>query len=399
MQKPLEGIKVLEVAQALAGPCAAMHLADYGANVIKVEPPEGELWRRYPPNPSDSKLAAAHMSRSFVRYNRNKRSIVLDLRLDKGRQIFQQLVAVADVLIENLRPGEMERLGIGYETLKALNPRLIYASISAYGHRGAESASRAFDHLAQARAGIVAARRYVDGTPVVPSVYVADLSCALMVAYAVVLSVLEREKSGLGQKIEASLLGAAVDMNSPHLVQIAGEAPSSARQDSLSCPYKCSDGRFIFISAITDQQWEALCKGLRLPHLPEDEAFRTARNRIDNASVLYPILEAVFSSQSANDWFDLLKGLGLPCALVLEREEVFHDPQVVANQFIIEQAHPLLGQVKMAGLPFRLCRTGGDIRTGAPALGEHTQDVLTELGYKESQIHELEEQGITRSLL
>jgi formyl-CoA transferase len=374
-----------------------MLLADYGADVIKVEPPKGDLWRRLPDTPPDSRLALAHMGPSFVMINRNKRSIVLDITLKQAQEVFRRLVEGSDILIENLRPGEMEKVGLGYEALKDLNPRLIYASASAYGHEGPEATSRGFDYLAQARAGILAARRYPDGTPVSPSVYLADLSCAMMLAYAVVLCVLEREKSGRGQKIEASLLGAAIAVNPTPLVRVSADPPARPPPNALNCPYKCADGRYVFLSSPVPHYWRAICQAVGLPHLVEDKAFATPASRLDNAEMLHSILANVFSSRPSREWVRTFEDAGVPCALVQEPDEVYDDPQVRANLFMIEHAHPALGPVKMPGLSFRLSRTAGEVRFGAPLLGEHTRAILQDLGYSEPAIRELEQQGVTRA--
>ncbi|MBI2917707.1 MAG: CoA transferase [Chloroflexi bacterium] len=396
MSKPLEGIKVVELAQAMAGPYAGMFLADYGADVVKVEPPDGELWRRFANTPPDSKLRAARMSPAFVVMNRNKRSVVLDLKLEEGRQVLRRLVAVSDVLIENLRPGEAENLGMGYDTARELNPRIVYASISGFGHRGPEASSRAFDPLAQARAGILSARRYPDGTPVSPSVFVADLSCATMVAYAVTLALLDRAKSGLGQKIEASLLGAAIGMNLTPLVQVSGEEPVRPKLAPLNCPYRGVDGRFLFLSDPAGAYFGDTCKALGIPQVATEDAFSTQASRERNAEALHSVLEDVLRARPAREWLALLQERGVPCTLVLEPAEVFSDPQVRANSLMVEQVHPVLGKVRMPGLSFRLCGTEGDVRRGAPALGEHTASVLKELGYDDAAILGLEEQGVTR---
>jgi len=396
VSKPLEGIRVVELAQAMSGPYAGMLLADYGADVVKVEPPGGELWRRFANTAPQSKLMAARMTPSFVVMNRSKRSVVLDLSLEGGRQILRQLVAVSDVLIENLRPGEAEKLGLGYDTAQELNAGIVYASISGYGHHGPEASSRAFDPLAQARAGILSARRYPDGTPVSPSVFVADLSCATMVAYAIALALLERGKTGLGQKIEASLLGAAIGMNLTPLVQVSGEASVRPKLAPLNCPYRGADGRFLFISDPAGAFFEGTCAALGIPELAKEEAFQTQASREHNAEALHSILENVFSTRPAREWLARLRQRDIPSTLVLEPDEVFYDPQVRANSLMVEQAHPLLGTVKMPGLSFRLCSTEGEISSGAPALGEHTTSVLKELGYDEAAIRELERQGITR---
>ena len=395
---PLDGMRVLEVAQAYSGPFAAMLLADYGADVIKVEPPKGDLWRGMAETPPGSRQAAARMGSAFIMLNRNKRSMVLDLALEPARAVFRRLVQTSDVLVENVRPGQMEKLGLGYETLNQINPRLIYAAASAYGHQGPEASSRGFDQLAQARAGILDARRHHDGTPVSPSVFAADLSCAMMLAYAVMLCFVERQKSGRGQRIDGSLLGAAIALNPSPLVRVCADPPMTKRpNNALTCAYKCADGRHVILSAPVPRYWQSICKALGLPHLIDDEAFAAPERRLDNADALQSVLQGAFLSRASHEWVRIFAQCAVPCGLVQEPNEVFDDPQVRANRLMIEQEHPVLGTVHMPGLPFTLSRTAGDIRLGAPLLGEHSRSILRELGYSEPAVHQLEQQGATRA--
>ena len=396
--KPLDGIKVLEVAQAYSGPYAGMLLADYGAQVTKIEPPKGDLWRTMAETPPGSRQARARMGSAFIMMNRNKRSIVLDLAHKGAQGVFDKLVQASDVLIENLRPGQMEKLGLGYERLSKINPRLIYASVSAYGHEGAEAGTRGFDQLAQARAGILAARRYPDGTPVAPSVFVADLSCAMMLAYGVTLCVLEREKSGLGQRIDASLLGAAIAVNPSPLVRVCADPPATPRRDNaLVCAYACSDGRHVMLSAPVPHYWRSICEALGQLELAEHDDYASPTSRLDNAATLQRVLRESFARRPAAEWAAIFEAKGVPCGLVQEANDVYEDPQVRANRMMIEQQHTALGSVKMPGLPFQLSRTAGEIHSGAPLLGEHTREILKELGYGKDAISELEKSNIARS--
>lgn len=397
MPKPLDGIKVVEVAQAYSGPFAAMLLADYGADVVKVEPPQGDLWRRMAETPPESMQAKAQMGSAFIMMNRNKRSIVLDLALAEAKAVFHKLVETSDVLVENMRPGQMEKLGLGYEALKDINPRLIYASVSAYGLEGAEARSRGFDQLAQARAGILSARRHADGTPVTPSVFVADLGCAMMLAYAVSLCLIERQKSGRGQKIDASLLGTALSLNPSSLVRVVDDPRPKARpNNALVDAYRCGDGRHVILSAPVPPFWPSICKAIALPGLEHDPAFARPASRLDNAEALHAVLARAFLSRPSVEWVRRFDDAGVPCALVQEPDEVFDDPQVRANELMIEHEHPALGRVRMPGLPFSLSRTDGEVRRGAPLLGEHTHAILEEMGYSKPDIVELERLGATR---
>lgn len=395
MTKPLEGVRVLEVAHALAGPSAGMHLADYGADVLKVEPLEGDLWRRYPYVPPTSRLARARMSRTFIVLNRNKRSLAVNLRTPQGHDIMLRLVRRSDVIIENLPLGSMKKLGLDYEALREINPRLVYASISGLGPQGPEADRRAFDSIAQARAGILAGRRYEDGTPVVPSVYTADMACGILLAYAVAMCLLEREKSGQGQRIQASLLGAALAVHAPQLVKLDdGAISAQPTSHPLGLPYRCQDGHYIILSAITDKQWQGLCRALQLEHLVHDPLFATSSERMDHGDALYPILETVLATRPAGEWVERMAAEEVPAGVVQEKEDVFSDPQILANDFIVTRSHPVLGAVSLLGLPFSLERTPGAVDRGAPTLGQHSLEVLHELGYSIEAAEELRSQGV-----
>jgi crotonobetainyl-CoA:carnitine CoA-transferase CaiB-like acyl-CoA transferase len=337
------------------------------------------------------------MGAAFIMLNRNKRSMVLDLALEPARAVFLRLVRTSDVLVENLRPGQMEKLGLGYETLDAINPGLIYASVSAYGHRGPEASSRGFDQLAQARAGILDARRHHDGTPVSPACFAADLSCAMMLAYAVLLCVVERQKSGRGQRIDGSLLGAAIALNPAPLVRVCADPALPRRPENpLTCAYPCADGRYVILSAPVPGYWRPVCEALGLHQLIDDEAFAAPARRLDNADALRSILRDAFLSRAAREWVRIFAEQGVPCGLVQAPEEVFDDPQVRANELMLAQNHPVLGMLHMPGLPFKLSRTAGDIRSGAPLLGEHSHAILRELGFNEAEVRTLEQAGATR---
>jgi len=390
MRSALEGISILEIAQGFAAPGGVMYLADQGAEVIKIEPPTGDECRGY-----FLSAPLGGVAGGFLVANRNKRGIVVDLTNKKGRKVVHKLAQLSDVLVHNFRPGVEDRLGLDYETLHGLNPRLIYVSMTSFGRQGPFAQRRGYDMVTEALSGILGHRHMPDGTPVSPGVFAADCSTPMMLAYAVTLSLLVRKETGVGQRVDMSLYNQALMMQLFHLVRSADELnqdkveEETYRSQALYSPYRCKDGRYLILVIVTDDQWARFCQVAGLEHLAIQPEFRTVLERAQRASELYPILEAVFNTKSSEEWDILLSTADVPSAPVLARHEVFTHPQPLMNNMIIEVDNPESGIVEMLGIPFTLSESPGKIRMPAPSFGQHTEEVLLELGYSKRQIQKL----------
>jgi crotonobetainyl-CoA:carnitine CoA-transferase CaiB-like acyl-CoA transferase len=392
MPGALAGIKVLDLSQMWAVPGAGMYLADQGAEVIKVEPPWGDDGRRV--------LAAAPLgaeARHFLVLNRNKRGIVVDITKPEGREIIHRLAKTADVLLQNFRPGVAERRGLDYETLQAINPRLIYVAVTPFGPKGPYADKRAYDLIVQGLSGALGACRLPDGAPRTPGIWIADCSAPMLIAYGVTLALFARERTGHGQRVETALLAAALAMQSVDLIQGEREEhfPENYAAQAAYSPYRCADGSYLILVVVNDPQWQALCRVLNLDSLAKDTRFATTRGRSENSDTLFPLLQAQFLTKTRDVWLDLLQAAEIPCAPVLTRAEVLTHPQMLDNEFIVSVEHPdLEGSVKMIGMLVRLSETPGAIRHAAPKLGEHTEVVLREIGYSTTEIQLLRDKGV-----
>jgi formyl-CoA transferase len=395
----LTGIRVLDLSQMWAAPGAAMYLADHGAEVIKVEPPDGDEARRTLTQPP----IAGGESRAFLALNRNKRGIALDIRDPRGRDVVRDLVRRSDVLIHNFRPGVAERLGYDYPTLRALNQRLVYAWITAYGHEGPLAPRPGYDLLLQGLSGILARRRLPDGRPLGASVWVADCSAPMVLAYGIALALLARERTGQGQLVTTSLLHAALAMQLPELVSVErehGEAPGRVdyAEQAMFAPYRCRDGRYLVIVVIQDEQWRRLCGALGRPDLAGDPRYATGLHRARASEALRAILAAAFAAGDRDEWLAALAGADVPSAPVLDPGQVLDEPQVRANGMLAAGTHPVAGRTVMVRQPARLHGAEEAPPRPAPLLGEHTEEVLRELGYPPSRVRELEAQRVVRCL-
>ncbi len=392
----LDGIRVLELAQMWAVPGAGMYLGDQGAEVIKVEPPWGDESRRVVTS-RPIEAGDKEVTRHFLPLNRNKKSIAIDITRKEGIEIIYRIVGTADVLLHNYRPEACKRLGIDFETVHQINPRLIYLGFSPYGEKGPYVDKPGYDRVIQAVSGVHGRRALPDGTPLAAGVWIADCSVPMLIAYGVTLALLMREKTGKGQKVDTSLLSGAIAMQSVELVRAETEKASqfqSFADQAMFAPYVCMDDKWFILVVVSNKEWAALNQVLDLTHLTDDPRYSTALKRSENSSELFQILSGVFSTKPRDEWLQLLETAGVPCAPILKPEEVFDHPQMLENEFIIDVDDPRVGRMKMMGIPVRLSDAPGDIRMLAPDLGEHTDEVLLTLGYQKAAIETLRREKI-----
>jgi formyl-CoA transferase len=369
----LDGLRVIELTQVMAGPFCGQVLADMGADVIKVEPPEvGDQTRR-------SMGEAA-----FRAVNRNKRSIALDLKNEADVAILHQLVATADVLMENYRPGVAARLGADYGTLRAINPRLIYASISGFGQTGPYAQRPGFDLIAQGVAGVMSVTGEPSGNPVKCGVPVSDLSAGLFCAVGILSALQARERTGEGQRIDTSLWEGALALSIWETAELwsTGKAPrpmGSAHR--LTAPYQALETRdgYINVGGNNQKLWELLCATIGREDLPGDPRFATNTDRMANRPALAAELEQALAEHDTAYWVDTLLEAGVPAGPILDYQQVVDDPHTRARDMVVEMEHPEAGTVYGLGIPVKLSATPGSIRRPAPLLGQHTGEILAEL--------------------
>ncbi|MGE8319879.1 MAG: CoA transferase [Comamonas sp.] len=363
---PLSGVRVLDLSAYIAGPYGCSLLADQGAEVVKIEPPVGDNLRKYP-----STLEAE--SRAFVGVNRSKWGMVLDLKNEADHAALLRLVREADVLVHNFRPGVPERLGIGFEQLAALHPRLIYCSVTGYGQQGPLKAKAGYDQVLQTLTGMCAMQGKAGGPPEILYGSVVDYYAAALVAGGVASALYEREKSGLGQHVGVSLLRAALTMQSARLVWAEGEPREvgrDMRSGGITGIHPTKAGH-LYLSANTQHFWAALCHKVGLPELAGNERYDTVRKRAQHHAELVPVLRQALAARTALEW-EALFGEEVPCAAARAVEDMFDHPQVQAEGLIERFEHPTLGSYRGFAGPIDFSRTPGPAPFAAPTLGQHT---------------------------
>ncbi len=387
----LDGIRVLDVTQVMAGPYCAMMLADLGAGVIKVEPPAGDSTRQMPG-------ASGTDSPAFNAVNRGKRSIVLDLKTVEGRDVFTRLARSSDILIENYRPGVMTSLGLDYAALSSANPRLIYASISGYGQTGPRRGKGGFDLIAQGVSGIMSITGDPGGPPVKAGVPVTDLGAGLFALVGILAALEHRHRTGRGQQIDTSLVDAGVALSVWEATEYfsgAGVPAALGSAHRMNAPYqaiRCADG-YITLGAANERLFRRLCEALGHTEWGDDPAFSNNASRVTHREALAARIESITAAQPRAHWLALLDANDIPCGPINDYAQVFADPQVLAREMVVETDHPTLGHMRTLGSPIKLSATPPDVSRRAPQFGEHTDEVLAEAGYSTADIAALRTAG------
>jgi len=389
---PLDGYRIIDVTQMISGPMATMVLGDQGADVIKVEPPgRGDLTRMLGGG-------ARRMSPIFATSNRNKRGLVLDLKQASGVELLKKLVANADVFVQNFRPGAVERMGIGEAALRALNPSLIYVSISGFGETGPYAHKRVYDPVIQALSGLADIQGGSAERPRMLRLIVPDKVTALTAAQAMTAALLARERTGKGQHVRLAMLDAVISFLWPEGMArhtfLGSDIGVSRPREVRDLVFETSDG-FITAGAVSDAEWQGLAKALGHPEWLEDERFKTPAGRVKHADARLEMTAEVLTSRSSDEWLALLDEHEVPCAPIVRREELASNVQVVANELIVQSEHEMTGRMQQPRPPARFTETPAEIRRPAPGLGEHGEELLTELGLDAGEIERLREQGVT----
>ncbi len=387
MPGPLNGYRVVDLTSNVAGPLATMILGDQGADVIKVEAPDGGDATRAGGN------RRAGFTASFLNNNRNKRSIVLDLKTAGGRKALLRLAAGADIFVQNFRPGVADRLGVGEEAVRAVSPKIVYVSISGFGEKGPFAEKPAYDPVIQGFSGLATVQAGSDeARPRLLRTILPDKLTAITASQAITAALLARERTGEGQHVRLSMLEAvlaflwASDMGSQTFV---GDEPAhQVAASGIDLIYETADG-YITAAALTDRQWAGLARAVERPEWLEDERFKTPALRQKNIDARLELTQEAMTARPATEWLERLTAAGVPCAPVLTRNQVIRHPQVREMGIVVETEHPTAGRLRQTRPAARFSGTPASIRRGGPGFGEHTEEVLAELGYSAAEIAEL----------
>jgi crotonobetainyl-CoA:carnitine CoA-transferase CaiB-like acyl-CoA transferase len=374
----LQNMRVLDFTRVLSGPFATMTLGDLGAEVIKIEPPGGDESRFWPP------VMQNGVSAYFTALNRNKRSLVLNLKEARAREIVRRLAARSDVVVENFTPGVAAKLGIDYETLKQENPRLVYCAISGFGQDGPYRDKKAYDPIIQGMTGLMSITGEKDGPPVKIGIPVTDMIAASHAVSAILAAYIQRLETGQGQYIDIALYDGVISWLTIMAMDyfVTGKAPGRWGMDHIhrvpARAFMAADGRWVQVAATSDPMYAKFCRLLGLEELIDDPRFATNNDRVKNRAAIMPFFEEKMKTRTSTEWLPLLEEAGIPCGPVLDMGEVFAGPHVAARGMQFAMPHPVEGQIPQLGFPFRFSDAAPSARRRPPLLGEHGEDILTQ---------------------
>ena len=389
---PLSGLKVIE--SSLLGPAAiTTPFVDMGAEVIKVEAPAGDYIREMTwPIIEGTSLMHYHL-------NRGKKSITLDLRSEEGKEVYRDLVKGADVVVEAMRPGALARLGLGFEDLKAINPKIIYGLITGFGTSGPYAEKSGFDVVAQGMGGIMSITGEPEGEPMKVGVAIVDVTSALYLAIGILAALHHREKTGEGQMIDVALLDSQVSwlVNVASSYLVSGNRPKRyGNQHATIVPYqvfKVKDG-YLIVGVGSEKQWKDFCRMLHREEWAEDPRFHINKERVKNREILIPMIQEEMMLKTREEWLALMEKYAVPGGPINEVDEVFADPQVLHREMLVKMPHPTAGEVKLVGSPIKLSETPVSYKMAPPLLGQHTEEILKELGYSQNEIKAFQDKNI-----
>ena len=405
MSFPLEGIKVLDFSLALMGPLCGLMLGDIGAEIVKIERLTGEAIRGGKAAGMEEVFGLEEAevdSPMWLAHNRNKRSLAIDLKDERGRGVIEKLVKAADVVIHSFRPGTMDKMGLGYQTLSRINPRIVYCSFYGFGETGPLAHRIGGDMYSQAFTGMVSLQGCPGDPPTMVSAAIVDHAGAWMGAYGIMVALFHRAKTGEGQEVVINQIDVAMylQMSEIHLYLIDGiKCERAGRASPVGPPpygaYPVADGEIITLFG-SDPLWPKFCKVLGVEGLAKDPRFNNDKSRYENRKDLYPLLDNAFKKKTKNEWQRLFREAGMRCDPCLTYEELFNHPQVEVNEMVVTLNHPLRGRIKMLGIPVKFKKTPGKPQSPPPLLGEHSEEILREVGYTDEQIGELVTAGVIK---